>query len=70
MAQSRLGSAVEAVANVAVGYTINMLANFLIFPLFGWSLTLGENLLLGVIYTAISLARSFVLRRVFNRFHS
>lgn len=70
MAQSRVGSAVEAVANVAVGYTINMLANFLIFPLFGWSLTLGENLLLGVIYTAISLARSFVLRRVFNRFHS
>jgi predicted Na+-dependent transporter len=64
--QTRRRSAVEAVTNVAVGYTINMLANFLIFPLFGWEISLTQNLAVGVIYTIISLVRSYGLRRLFN----
>lgn len=70
MAQSRRGSAVEAVANVAVGYSVNMLANILIFPLFGWHITWSQNAILGVVYTAISLARSYLLRRLFNQLHT
>lgn len=53
--------------NVLVGYAINMMANFTIFPLFGWHITLQQNLLLGIFYTAVSLARSYILRRAFNR---
>ena len=66
-AQSRLGSFVEAWANVAVGFGINFTANMLILPAFGFhSLTLGKNLIIGVLYTVISLVRSFVIRRYFN----
>lgn len=64
--QSRRGSAAEAVINVIVGYAINITANALIFPLFGWQLSLRQNLLLGVFYTVISLVRSYSLRRLFN----
>ena len=66
--QSKRGSIAEAVVNVLIGYGINMLANFTIFPAFGWNITLEQNLLLGVFYTAISLARSYCLRRAFNWF--
>ena len=66
MSQTRFGSFIEAWANIAVGFTINYCANLLIFPLFGMHITPGNNLLLGLIYTLISLARSFVLRRYFN----
>lgn len=66
--QSKKGSAAEAVFNVLVGYTINIIANFSIFPLFGWNITLEQNLLMGVFYTVISLVRSYCLRRAFNRF--
>ena len=66
--QSKRGSALEAVINVLVGYSINMAANFALFPLFGWHITLHQNLLLGVFYTAISLVRSYCLRRTFNWF--
>lgn len=65
--QTRRGSLLESLANIAVGYSINYVANMLIFPLFGWNLSTRENLTLGVIYTAISLARSYTLRRIFNR---
>ena len=67
MTQTRTGSFVEAWANIAVGFTINFFANMLILPMFGFtSLTAGKNFALGVLYTGISLARSFVLRRWFN----
>ena len=69
MSQTKKQSAVEAAANIAVGYTVNMLANFAIFPLFGWSISLEQNLILGVFYTLVSFARSYGLRRFYNWWH-
>ena len=67
MPQTKTGSVTEAVANVAVGFWINFMANLVVLPLFGFaSLSLGKNFLIGVIYTGISLIRSYVLRRWFN----
>jgi hypothetical protein len=66
MAQTKLGSLAESWANIVVGFTINFFANLLIFPLFGMHISPGNNLLLGLIYTGISLARSYILRRYFN----
>lgn len=67
MSQTRLGSLAEAWANIAVGFTINYIANLIILPLFGFkSLTARNNFIIGCIYTVISLVRSFVLRRYFN----
>jgi hypothetical protein len=68
MSQTRRHSAFEAITNVVVGYGINLTANALLFPLFGWHITLAQNIALGVFYTAISLARSYLLRRIFNRY--
>lgn len=67
MTQTRLGSLIESIINIAIGLGINLLANALIFPLFGWPLSLSQNLSLGLIYTAISIARSYCIRRWFNR---
>lgn len=66
MSQSRLGSFIEAVINIVIGFLINFTANALIFPLFGWSISVSDNFLLGAIYTAISLVRSYTIRRWFN----
>ncbi len=65
--QTKLGSLVEAWANVFIGFGINFVANMLILPMFGFtSLTFGTNLAIGVMYTAISVARSYIVRRWFN----
>jgi hypothetical protein len=37
-----------------------------VFPLFGLSTTLAENLAMGAIFTVVSIARSFTLRRLFE----
>lgn len=66
MAQTRLGSFAEAWANIAVGFGINFTANPIVLPWFGFNVTPTDALGIGVIFTAISLARSYILRRWFN----
>lgn len=66
MSQTKFGSFVEAWANIAVGFAINWCANLLVLPLFGFHVTGAQALGIGVIFTAISLARSYALRRWFN----
>jgi len=68
MDQTRLGSLIEAITNIFIGFGINFTANALIFPLFGWSISASQNLSLGLIYTAISIARSYTIRRFFNSY--
>ena len=65
--QSRTHSVFESIANILIGYTVNLLANFAIFPIFGWSLSLRDNLTIGVFYTLVSFGRSYCVRRLFNR---
>lgn len=67
VSQSRKGSVFETVTNTAVGFAINWGANLVILPLFGLPITGGQAFHMGLIFTAISIARGYVLRRVFNR---
>jgi hypothetical protein len=64
--QSRLGSFVEAWANIAIGFSISFLANLAVLPAFGYPVTVSDAFGIGLIFTAVSLARSYVIRRWFN----
>ena len=66
MKQSRLMSMVESLANVLVGYVVAMVTQMAVFPLFGLAVTVTENLLIGLIFTAVSIVRSYALRRGFE----
>lgn len=66
MTQTRLGSLYEALINVLIGFSINYLANFVILPSYGCHITASQNFSMGLIYTGISIARSYVIRRWFN----
>ena len=69
MAQSRLGSVVESVVNVLVGYGVAVGAQMAIFPLYGVNLPVSDNMAIGLLFTVVSLVRSYALRRLFNRLH-
>ncbi len=66
MKQSQTMSLIEAIANVAVGFGVAVLAQVVLFPLFGLDVTLTDNLLIGAIFTAVSVVRSYALRRLFE----
>lgn len=66
MRQTRMSSFIEAWINVLIGFGINFVANLLILPMFGFNITLMDNLYIGILYTIISVARSYAIRRWFN----
>ena len=67
MKQSRRMSLVEALANVAVGFGVAVATQIAVFPMFGLHTSLMENMAIGAIFTLASIARSYVLRRMFER---
>ena len=67
--QTKTQSMSESLINVAIGYGVALLAQRAIFPLFGIRIPMRDNLLIGAIFTLISIARSYAVRRLFNHLH-
>lgn len=65
--QTRFHSFVESSTNTAIGYVVALASQLAIFPQFGIHVPLSSNLAIGAWFTAISIARSYVLRRWFNK---
>lgn len=66
MEQSKLGSLIESVANIVIGFVVALLSQIVVFPLVGIHVAFSTNLEIGAWFTVISLVRSYVLRRWFN----
>jgi hypothetical protein len=66
MTQSRKMSFIEATANVVVGYVLAIVTQMIVFPWFGLEAALVEHLAIGAAFVMISLARGYILRRIFE----
>ncbi len=66
--QSRKSSIIEATVNLVVGYTMSVLiARFIIGSLLGLPITTQDSFIMTTIYTFVSFARVYILRRVFTK---
>jgi len=68
--QSRWGSFIEATVNIVIGYVTAIAAQIVIFPMFGLYASHTQHLLIGLCFTAVSLVRSYLVRRFFNKIKS
>ncbi len=64
--QSKKFSLLEACVNVTIGIGVAWGLSFLVFPIFGYEPTVMKTLWISLIFTAVSLIRSYLLRRLFN----
>lgn len=67
--QKKRHSLLEAFINTLVGYWIATVANYYVLPLFNLHPSFAESAHIGIIFTFISLIRSYILRRIFNWWH-
>lgn len=65
--QSRAHSFIESLTNILIGYLVALASQLVIFPLFDIHIPFTDNLVIGAWFTVISIIRSYVLRRWFNR---
>jgi hypothetical protein len=64
--QTMKDSVIEAWTNIGIGFGINYFANLIVLPLDGYHISLGSAFWVGAIFTAISVVRQIILRRIFN----
>jgi hypothetical protein len=64
--QPRLESFIESCANTAFGFAISIGAAFVIFPLLGVQTTPSQNVGAVLLFTLVSVARNYAVRRLFN----
>ena len=67
--QSRRASLAEAFLNVLLGFWVSVAANYWLLPLWGFTPSMTSSLEIGILFTWISLVRSYLLRRPFNWLH-
>lgn len=65
--QSKKQSFIESIVNILIGYFTAIFSQILIFPIFNIYIPIQDNLLIGLYFTFISLIRSYVIRRYFNK---
>lgn len=64
--QSRKKSLVEAIVNSLLGFWLSVAVQAYIFPFFGVHVALSTNIALVLIFTLVSIARSYCVRRFFD----
>jgi len=64
--QTKTQSLLESCANILIGMGIAFAAQLIVFPALGLEVRLDQNVAITVAFTAVSLARSYLLRRAFN----
>ena len=64
--QTKKDSLIESLTSTTIGIIIGIVLNLTILPLFGYPVSLSDSLWISVIFTAISIIRSYIIRRWFN----
>jgi hypothetical protein len=66
MSQTRLGSLIEAWANTLFGFLLSIAASFIFFPLLGIQSNGWQNIGAVLLFTVLSIARNYIVRRYFD----
>ena len=64
--QSKKQSFIESLTSVGIGWLIGVILNMLVLPLFDYDVSLTDGVLISIIFTAVSVIRSYAIRRFFN----
>ena len=64
--QSKKQSLIESLTSTTIGIIIGILLNLTILPIFGYPVSVVDSLWISVIFTVVSIIRSYIIRRWFN----
>lgn len=64
--QTKRQSFIESLTSTTIGIIIGIVLNLIILPIFGYPVSLSDSLWISVIFTVISIIRSYIIRRWFN----
>jgi hypothetical protein len=64
--QTKSWSLIEVVSSTTFGLVVSFIANSLVLPAFGFPVSWRDSFWIAIVFTVISVVRSYVFRRLFN----
>ena len=64
--QTKKQSMIESLTSTTIGIIIGILLNLTILPIFGYPVSVSDSLWISIIFTIVSIIRSYIIRRWFN----
>lgn len=65
--QSKRFSLIESVTNTLIGFIVSLIIQLIIYPIMDIPVTFGQNLTITAVFTLVSIARGYLVRRLFNK---
>lgn len=65
--QTKKQSLLESVINTTIGLIISMLSQLFIYGVMRIPVTISQSVLLTLFFTVVSIIRSYIIRRIFNK---
>jgi len=67
--QTKRQSFVESLANIGIGMGISLIVQIVLYPIMNIEVRFSQNIIITVVFTIVSIARSYFVRRFFNKKH-
>lgn len=67
MSQSKNKSLIETLTQTFTGLVLSFIIQIIIYPLMGIPVTIGQNIIITIVFVIASVIRGYVVRRLFNR---
>lgn len=64
--QTKIHSFIESCVNVIIGYSVALGSQIVIYPIFDIDVNMSDQATIALLFTIISLIRSYLLRRFFT----
>ena len=69
MSQPRKHSLLESLVNLLVGFILSIILQYILFPFYEIPVNFNMAFEISLAFTVLSLIRSYVIRRIFNKLH-
>lgn len=67
MKQTKKQSLTETVISTFIGLAVSLITQIVVFPLYGMEVSFNQNIQITIIFTFVSIARGYFVRRYFNK---
>ena len=67
MVQSKKQSLKETVISTFIGLAVSLITQIVVFPIYDMEVSFNQNVQITIIFTVVSIARGYFVRRYFNK---
>lgn len=70
MAQNKKQSLTETIISTFIGLAVSLITQIVVFPIYNLEVSFNQNIQITIIFTFVSIARGYLVRRYFNKKHN